>query len=266
MPSLIRTFPPPFSPFSPPFSPFSPPFSSFPIPVILANREPKDVEFNIKMKNEKNSILTDNSIIEIKKRIKDLEVFFLAIIKILCDSKNERIDKILKKIEDEVNSKILIADIAKYIFDNKDDATITEKEIKEIIYMKLIFFIKELHDRKDISKLCSLNHSVKILVGGGNRTSNIDIDFKKILSEKYDIESLNKESNFYNYNVEWMNSRKEFQNLIYKLLKPKSIDMFFDSMSKSMKLLDSVVLDKNKYSVYKHLYKLYQDKKMKNLI
>jgi hypothetical protein len=246
----FRRFPPPS------FPPF-PPFPPFPIPLVLAHKEPTDVEFNINMTAKDNSKLTTELKTHINSNISGLKTLFETIIKELCDSKN--LNKDILIVLDELIPQILanpvISELARKIVRGND-----------LIVIKASKFIQELYDRKDIKKLCSLNHSIKILVGGGNRSNNIDIDLKKILSEKYDIESLNKESNFYNYNVEWMNSRKEFQNLIYKLLKPKSIDMFFDSMSKSMKLLDSVVLDKNKYSVYKHLYKLYQDKKMKNSI
>lgn len=253
MPLIIPSFP---------RSLLSPPL--FPGPVILARREPKDVKFNINMKAKTNSKLTNANKIDINANLTDLENFFKTIITHLCSMREDtNIGNIIIEINAAAETTTFIDQFTAYMI--AGGYPLTADEFNSKFRANLAAFITTLYNRKDISKLCRLNRSVKILVGGGNSSNKIDIDLKKILSEKYDIESLNKESKFYNYNVEWMNSRKEFQNLIYKLLKPKDVDMFFDSMSKSMKLLDSVVLDNKKYCVYKHLYKLYQDKKFTNL-
>jgi RNase H-fold protein (predicted Holliday junction resolvase) len=237
------------------------PYPSLPFVLARRKKEPSDVEFTINMKDDTNSKLTADNILYMQKNISSLEDIFKTMIDVFCNLKknNTNTQQIITKIKDELKNNNLFNNLI------VGDPKIIPK-LNAFTNSKLQNFITKLSNRSNITNLCKLTRTVNVLVGGGNKMNDIEINLKKILSDKYDVNTVNKDSKFYYYNVDWVNSRKEFQNLVYDLLNPKNNDIFFDLMSESMNLLDSVVLDNKKYCVYKHLYNLYQDKKMKNLI
>ena len=244
------------------------PFPS--LPIVLErqknNEEPANVEFNINLRNKVNTGLTSGNKIYIQNNIEDLQNIFKIMIKIFCNLKKNNRSKI--NIIAEIRNNLRNNNLFKNLY-------VGDPNIKPnlIVFSDNLLgkFIDQLSNKPNITNLCKLTHAVKVLVGGGNiydtdTDTNIDINLMKILSDKYDIELLDKNSKYYNYNVDWMNSRKEFQNLVYNMLNTKTPEIFFNLISKSMTLLDSVVLSNDKYCTYKHLYNIYQDKKMKNLI
>jgi hypothetical protein len=233
------------------------PYPSLPLVLARRKKEPSDVEFTINMKDDTNSKKTADNILYMQKNIYSLEDIFKTMIDVFCNLKknNTNTQQIMNKIKDELKDNNLFKTLK-----------VGSQNVNAFTNAKLQNFITKLSNRSNITNLCKLTRSVNVLVGGGNKINDIEINLRKILSDKYDVNTVNKDSKFYYYNVDWVNSRKEFQNLVYDLLNPKNNDIFFDLMSESMNLLDSVVLDNKKYCVYKHLYNLYQDKKMKNLI